>query len=105
MGQKINRTVVRNAAHPRGGFSVRERHNERKNETYGNGDIDPARADMNIHFRRVLAPDGSPETYEQTFSRLLSEGVIVMRGLKPDAKVFDELVFDVNTDYFERNGG
>jgi len=27
------------------------------------------------------------------------------RGLKPDAKVFDELVFDVNTAYFEDNGG
>ena len=26
------------------------------------------------------------------------------RGLKPDAKVFDELVFDVNTAYFEDNG-
>ena len=27
------------------------------------------------------------------------------RGLKADAKVFDELVFDVNTAYFEENGG
>jgi len=29
----------------------------------------------------------------------------VKRGLKADAKVFDELVFDVNTAYFEENGG
>ena len=27
------------------------------------------------------------------------------RGLKPNAKVFDELIFDVNTAYFEENGG
>ena len=60
---------------------------------------------MNVHFRRVLSPDGTPETYEQTFKRLLDEGVIVKRGLKPDAKVFDELVFDVNTAYFENHGG
>jgi len=105
MAQKDHFTVVRNQAYGAGGFNVRERHNERKNERYGNGDIDPARADMNIHFRRVLAPDGTPETYEQTFNRLLAEGVIVKRGLKPDAKVFDELIFDVNTAYFEDHGG
>lgn len=28
-----------------------------------------------------------------------------MRGLKPDAKVFDEMIFDVNTEYFENHGG
>ncbi|MCL2588113.1 MAG: plasmid recombination protein [Oscillospiraceae bacterium] len=102
---KIDRTVVRNQAYRAGEFNVRERHNERKNESYHNGEIDLSRADLNVHFRRVLAPDGLPETYEQTFKRLLDEGVIVKRGLKPDAKVFDELVFDVNTAYFENHGG
>ena len=28
-----------------------------------------------------------------------------MKGLKPDATVFDEMIMDVNTDYFEQNGG
>jgi len=105
LADKTNRTVVRNAAYRGGEFNVRERHNERKNESYMNGDIDPARADMNIHFRQVFSPTGEPETYSQTFNRLLEEGKIVKRGLKPDAKVFDELVFDVNTAYFEDNGG
>lgn len=105
MGKKTNRTVVRNQAYRGGEFSIRERHNERKNERYGNGDIDPARADMNIHFRRVLAPDGTQETYEQTFNRLLAESAVVKRGLQADAKLFDELVFDVNTAYFEEHGG
>ena len=105
IASKIDRTVVRNAAYRSGEFNVRERHNERKNQTYHNGDIDPARANMNIHFRRVSAPDGSPETYEQTFNRLLEEGQIVKRGLQKDALVFDELIFDVNSAYFENNGG
>ena len=105
MADKANRTVVRNAAYRSGEFNVRERHNERKNESYMNGDIDPARANMNIHFKQVLTPTGELETYSQTFNRLLEEGKIVKRGLKPDAKVFDELVFDVNTAYFEDNGG
>jgi hypothetical protein len=47
------------------------------------------------------------ETYEQTFNRMLDEKIIVQRGQKTDgsAKVFDELIFDVNTAYFEENGG
>ena len=107
MATKTHRTVVRNAAYRSGEFNVRERHNERKNESYHNGDIDPSRADMNIHFKRNYAPDGSVETYEQTFNRLIDEGVIVQKGQRKDgtAKVFDELVLDVNTAYFEDNGG
>ena len=105
MANKTHRTVVRNASYRSGEFNLRERHNERKNESYRNGDIDPARADMNIHFKQSVSPTGEPETYVQAFNRLLEEGKIVKRGLKPDAKVFDELVFDVNTAYFENNGG
>jgi len=60
---------------------------------------------MNIHFHRNFSAHGAIETYEQTFNRLLDEGKIVKRGLKPDAKVFDELIFDVNTAYFENHGG
>jgi hypothetical protein len=59
---KTDRTVVRNAAYQSGEFNLRERHNERKNETYHNGDIDKNRADMNIHFRKNLFSDGTPET-------------------------------------------
>jgi len=105
IANKIDKTVVRNQAYGCGEFNTRERHNERKNESYGNGDIDPARADMNVHFRRVLSPAGTSETYEQTFNRLISDGTIVKHGLKPDAKLFDEMIFDVNSAYFENHGG
>jgi hypothetical protein len=105
MAQKGNFTVVRNMAYSASSIGVRERHNERKNETYYNTDIVPERANLNAHFRRHISPDGTPETYEQTFNRLLAEGIIVKRGLKAGAKVFDELVFDVNTAYFDERGG
>jgi flagellar biosynthesis chaperone FliJ len=98
-------TVGRNAGYGSGGFNVRERHNERKNEEYGNGDIEPGRFGLNVHFLRHLSPDGTPETYEQAFNRLLEDGTVAKRGLKPDAKVFAELVFDVNTAYFDEHGG
>ena len=105
MPAKINRTVVRNVAHGGGSFTVTERHNERKNDAYFNGDIEPDRANLNVHYKRHLSPDSTPATYEQTFNRLLENGTIVKRGLRADAKIFDELIFDVNTAYFENHGG
>ncbi|MCL1821089.1 MAG: plasmid recombination protein [Oscillospiraceae bacterium] len=102
---KVNSTVVRNAGYDKGGFSIRERHNERKNESYHNGDIVTERSELNINLLRRLHVDGTPFTYQQSYEKMLAEGTIVERGLKPDAKVFAELVFDVNTDYFEQNGG
>ena len=77
---------------------MRERHNERENESYGNGDILPERSHLNVHFKSCAG-------YEETFNRMVDDGTISLRGLKPDAKVFDELVFDVNSAYFENNGG
>jgi prefoldin subunit 5 len=102
---KTNFTVVRNEACPVTRVSVRERHNERKNENYFNGDVVPERSEMNVHFHRNFRPDGTPESYQETIDRLLEEGTIVKRNFKPKSAIIDELVFDVNTDYFERNGG
>lgn len=36
---------------------------------------------------------------------MLEAGIIGTRGLQPDVKVIDELFFDVNTAYFNRNDG
>ena len=103
---KTNRCVVRNQANRRGSFSVREKHNERENECYWNGDILPERSHLNVHFKSVSTlPNGEARTYEQEFNRMVDDGAISLRGLKPDAKLFDELVFDVNSAYFENNGG
>jgi len=96
---KIDRSVVRNAAYCKTEFSIRERHNERQNESYYNGDIILDRAHLNVHLKEC------DTTYEQMFNRMVEDGKISLRGLKSDAKVFDELVFDVNTAYFDRHGG
>ena len=100
-----HKTVVRNKAFPAASAGTVERHNERKNEEYFNGDIQKERADLNVHFCRHFHPDGSPETYQETFERLLEERKIVKHGTKPDAKLYCEMIFDVNTAYFEENGG
>jgi hypothetical protein len=108
---KTDQSVVRNQAYKKSEFSIRERHNERLNESYYNADIVVDRKHMNIHFREHFRVDDTgevvKESYAETFNRLLADGTISVKGLKTDgsAKVFDELVFDVNTDYFDRNGG
>ena len=36
---------------------------------------------------------------------MIESGYLSLRGLKDNAKVFDEIIFDINSDYFEQNGG
>jgi len=96
--QKVDRTVVRNQPYKRGGIGIRERHNERKNEHYANPDIVPERFHLNIHFRKCET------TYEKALDGMIERGEVSTRGLKPDAKMFEEMVFDVNTAYFDRHG-
>lgn len=91
--------MVRNHSYPKSNFALRQRHNERENESYSNPDIVPERSALNIHFKQ---PD---DTYCKVFDQMISNGTISTRGLKPDADVFCEFVFDVNTAYFEEHGG
>ena len=91
--------MVRNNAYPRSNFSIRERHNERKNKVYSNPDIIMERSHLNIHCKAC------DSTYTQAFDTLLADKTISTRGLKKDAKVFAEMVFDVNTAYFDKHGG
>ncbi len=97
---KTNFTVARVVTHTREGVAKCERHNERKNENYGNMNVDLGRTPMNIHFK-----DCGGATYNETLDRLVAAGEVSLRGLKADARVYDEMILDVNTDYFERHGG
>lgn len=96
---KIDQTIVRNQAYRKAGISIREHHNERRNTHYSNPDIVSERSRFNVHFKRCEG------TYAQAFDKLVADGTVSTRGLRPDAKVIDEMVFDVNTAYFERHGG
>lgn len=44
-------------------------------------------------------------TLNEKVKEMVANGEISLRGLKKDAKIFDELVFDINSEYFEQNGG
>lgn len=77
-----------------------ERHNERKNESYDNINVVPERIDMNVHYKSP-----KEETYMETLRQMEAEGKVSTRGLRKDATLFDEIIIDVNTMYFERKGG
>ena len=95
----IDRTSVRNANLTRTQISNTQRHNEREKESYINPDIVPERTALNIHFKR---PTGS---YAEMFAQMKAEKVISTRGLKDDACLYGELIFDVNSAYFDNHGG
>ena len=77
-----------------------ERHNERKNDSYENLNVVPERIQMNVHF-----VDPGKESYMDILRRMEEAGKVSLRGLRQDATLFDEIIIDVNTVYFERNGG
>ena len=81
-------------------INASERHNERKNESYENLNVVEERIPYNVHFK-----DPGDKSYMDVLRKLESEGKLSLRGLRQDATLFDELVIDVNTMYFERNGG
>ena len=97
---KADMSCVRVKQYKTSNVGASERHNERKNESYENLNVVPERIPYNIHFK-----DPGVESYMDTLRRLESEGKLSLRGLRQDATLFDELVIDVNTMYFERNGG
>lgn len=97
---KKNYSVARVVTHTQSTIGKCERHNERKNESYANMNVDTARCDTNVHFKGC-----SELTYNEQLNKLIAEKRVCMRGLKADAKIFDEMIFDVNTDYFEMHGG
>ena len=97
---KTNYSVARVKAYTADGVGKIERHNERKNESYANMNVVLERTPMNVHFK-----DPGDETYNETLKKKLAEGSVSTRGLKENAKLFDEMVVDINTQYFEEHGG
>ena len=95
-----NYSVARVVQYTAADIGKSERHIERKNESYENMNVDLSRTPLNVHFR------GCGElTYNARLDELVAAGAVSLRGLKKDAKVFDEMIFDVNTAYFEDHGG
>ena len=97
---KPDMSCARVEQHKASGLDKIYRHNERRNESYGNENVITEMSRYNVHFK-----DPGDETYTEIIRRLEDEGVISTRGLREDATLLDEIVIDVNTTYFEEHGG
>ena len=95
-----NYAVARVQQYTKASIGKSERHIERKNQNYENMNVDLSQTPRNVHFQSC-----GDLTYNATLDKLVEEGAVSLRGLKPDAKLFDEMIFDVNTAYFEEHGG
>lgn len=97
---KQNFSVARIETRTRATVGKFERHIERKNDSYENMNVDLSRTPMNVSFKSC-----GELTYNEHLDKMIAAGMVSLKGLKPDATVFDEMIMDVNTDYFEQNGG
>lgn len=96
---KTNYSVARVKTYTRASIVKAERHNERKNKSYSNMNVDLTQTPNNVHYKKCES------TYNERLKEMIDDGEISLRGLKDNAKVFDEIIFDINSDYFEKNGG
>ena len=79
--------VARVVMHTKSTIEKYERHNERKNEHYGNMSVKLSRIPMNIHFK-----DCDGLTYNEYLNKLVADGTTSLRELKQDAKAYDEVI-------------
>lgn len=97
--EKTNYSVARVVTYTKQSIGKAERHNERKNQSYSNMNVDLGQTKNNVYYKTCNT------TYNERLKKLVDTGTVSLRGLKDNAKVFDELVLDINSDYFEKHGG
>lgn len=93
---KENYIVARVGQYTRSDIKGIQIHNERKTDSHANPDIIPERKDHNIQF----IENYKGELYTEVFDKLVEEKKISTSGLKGDAVLFNELLFDVNSEYW-----
>lgn len=97
--EKTNYSVARVVTYTKQSIGKAERHNERKNQSYSNMNVDLEQTKNNVYYKTC------DKTYNEKLKELIDENKVSLRGLKDNAKIFDELVLDINSDYFEKHRG
>ena len=95
--EKTNYSVARVVNYTKQNIGKAERHNERKNKVYSNMNVDLEQTKNNVHYKTCNT------SYNERLKELVDTGKISLRGLKDNAKIFDELVLDINSDYFKEH--
>ena len=89
---KTNYSVARVETYTRASIVKAERHNERKNESYSNMNVDLIQTPNNVHYKKCK------KTYNEKLKEMIDDGEISLRGLKDNAKVFDEIIQTAEAD-------
>lgn len=97
--EKTNYSVARVVTYTKQSIGKAERHNERKNRSYSNMNVDLEQTKNNVYYKTC------DKTYNERLKKLIDENKVSLKGLKDNVKVFDEQVLDINSDYFEKHGG
>lgn len=70
-----------------------------KGYSYDNINVVMERIPFNVHYRQP-----EEKSYMEVLRKMEADGKVTTRGLKKDAALFDEIIVDVNTMYFEKHG-
>ena len=73
---KTNYSVARVETYTKTSITKAERHNERKNKSYSNMNVDLDQTPNNIHYKRCET------TYNEKLKELIDSGQVSLRGLK-----------------------
>ena len=94
--------VIRNVKYKMSNLPSIGRHNERKNENYGNKDIDVTKSNENYHFKAPIM-----KSYEKEFYRLREEynlkGNLRITG-KKQSNVACEFIITSDKQFFDSIG-
>lgn len=97
-----NYIVARVGQYTRSAARAIQNHNDRKRQSYKNPDIIPERSEMNQH---LVGQD--KKSYTAIFDKMVDDKQISTSGLKADAVIFNEILHDVNSEYwlsYEQHG-
>ena len=92
--EKTNYSVARVVTYTKQSIGKLERHNERKNKVYSNMNVDLEQTKNNVYYKTCNT------NYNKKLKELIDENKVSLRGLKDNAKIFDQLILDINSDYF-----
>lgn len=76
MDKKTNYSVARVETYTKTSITKAERHNERKNKSYSNMNVDLGQTPNNVHYKRCET------TYNEKLKEMLDSGQVSLRGLR-----------------------
>ena len=91
-----NYIVARVGRYTRSNCRGIQKHNDRESDNHSNTDIIPERSELNVE----LVEDRPDELYTESFDRMIAENKISTSGLRGDAFIMDEILHDVNSEYW-----